>query len=169
MPILSESAPMYMGENPLRIPKREQTVVLWVHPDGPVIGALFLHMPEPDRPEGETPWHVMNQPEPFLAVKRDGPGEPRFYNKASIIRVEYQEDAPAAGTSGRELPCRLHMMDGSLIDGAMRRSLPPERSRLYDYMNAGDERFMALHTAEGCVCLINKSYIVCISTRDEDR
>lgn len=159
---------MYPCENPLKIPKVEKSVTLWVHPDGLVLGSIFLYMPGPDMPTGEDPWSVLNQDEDFLVVRQSDPEQLRFYNKASIIRAEYTEEAHYGDDGGRELACRVHMMDGSLIDGVMRKSLPPERSRLYDYMNTDNRRFLKLMVAAGSVCLINKSYIGFITTRESD-
>lgn len=158
---------MYPYENPLKIPKVEKAVTLWTHPDGLVLGSIYLHLGEPDRPGGEDPWAVMNGPEDFLVVRRQEPEELRFYNKASLIRVEYAEADRGGGDAGKGLPCRVHMMDGSLIDGTMRKSLPPERSRLYDYMNTDNPRFLKLYVDEGSVCLINKNYVGYIMTRDD--
>lgn len=158
---------MYPYENPLKIPKVEKPVTLWAHPDGLVLGSIYLHMPEPDRPTGEDPWSVLNGPEDFLVVRRHDPEELRFYNKASLIRVEYTEDELYINDSGKDLPCSVHMMDGSLIDGAMRKSLPPERSRLYDYMNTDNPRFLKLYVGDKSVCLINKSYVGYIMTRED--
>jgi len=58
-------------------------------------------------------------------------------------------------------------MDGSVIDGVMRKSLPPERSRLYDYMNTDNPRFLKLYVDDDAVCLINKSYVGYIMTRED--
>lgn len=158
---------MYPYENPLKIPKVEKAVTLWTHPDGLVLGSIYLHLGEPDRPGGEDPWAVMNGPEDFLVVRRQDPEELRFYNKASLIRVEYAEVDASGRDGGKGLPCRVHMMDGSVIDGVMRKSLPPERSRLYDYMNTDNPRFLKLYVAEGNACLINKTYVGYIMTRED--
>jgi hypothetical protein len=163
----SEGEPMHPYENPLKIPKVEKAVTLWTHPDGLVLGSIYLHMGEPDRSNGEDPWSVMNGPEDFLAVRRQDPEELRFYNKASLIRIEYGEAELVLYESGKNLPCRVHMMDGSIIDGAMRKALPPERSRLYDYMNTDNPRFLKLYVGPTAVCLINKSYVGYIMTRND--
>jgi hypothetical protein len=158
---------MYAYENPFKIPKVERPVTLWTHPEGQVLGAIYLHMGEPEHPDGEDPWLVLNGPEDFLVVRRSGPDELRFYNKASLIRVEYTEDELYLAEGGKDLTCRVHMMDGSVIDGAMRKSLPPERSRLYDYMNTDNPRFLKLYVDGGSVCLVNKSYVSYIMTLEQ--
>jgi hypothetical protein len=150
---------MHPYENPLKIPKVERPLRIWAHPDGLVLASIFLQMPDPNRPRCEDPWTVLNGAEDFLVVRRHDPEELRFYNKTSLIRVEYREDELYVSDTGKDLPCCVHMMDGSVVDGAMRKSLPPERSRLYDYMNTDNPRFLKLYVDEGTVCLLNKSYV----------
>jgi len=58
------------------------------------------------------------------------------------------------------LHCVVEMMDGSLVEGEIREVLPPEHSRLFDYLNQSDNHFIKLHTGEREVCLVNKSYII---------
>jgi hypothetical protein len=166
-PTTSEGEPVYPYENPLKIPKVEKAVTLWTHPDGLVLGSIYLHLGEPGHPGDEDPWAVMNDAEAFLVVRRQDPEELRFYNKASLIRVEYEESDPTGRDGGKGLPCRVYMMDGAIIDGVMRKSLPPERSRLYDYMSTDNPRFLKLYLAPGSACLINKTYVGYIMTRDD--
>jgi len=101
-------------------------------------------------------------------MRREQPDEIRFYNRASIIRVEYtagEHDCTEQETT--TLRCRLMMMDGSMLEGHITESLPPEQSRLYDYLNQTDDRFIRLFLNDKDVCLVNKSYIIQVSTLDE--
>jgi hypothetical protein len=43
------------------------------------------------------------------------------------------------------------------------KSLPPNSARLYDYLNADDERFAEFYVGESQLCAVNKSYIVCVT------
>ncbi|HSB71797.1 MAG TPA: hypothetical protein VLT62_20905 [Candidatus Methylomirabilis sp.] len=147
----------------LRIPKRLKQVTLWVHPEGRVVGFLFLRPQSANRPGAEEPAEVLNTSEPFLVLKRDGPEELRFYNKASVVRVEYAEEEAESLPSVEPLSCTLHLMDGSLIAGTIRKALPPDRARLFDYLNLQDERFVKIHSGDGSVCVVNKSYIACVT------
>jgi hypothetical protein len=146
----------------LKIPKKLKQVTLWIHPEGRVVGSLFLHLQTRNSAMEEEPLDVLNEAAPFLVLKREDPDEMRFYNKGSIVRLEYQEEEPPAAVESEPLHCKLYMMDGSLIEGRIIRALPPTRSRLYDYLNIEDERFAKLHVEDGNVCLVNKSYIVCV-------
>ena len=103
---------------------------------------------------------MMNLEDTFLVVKREEPEELRFYNRASIIRVEYEGSAAEPAAELTRIACQLHMMDGSLIDGTIQEALPPDRSRLLDYLNWQGHRFIRLYVDGGTVYLINKSYII---------
>jgi len=37
-----------MDNSSLKIPKKPMPVTLWVHPEGRVVGSIFLHLPGPD-------------------------------------------------------------------------------------------------------------------------
>ena len=144
----------------LKIPKKEKRVTLWIHPEGRVCGSLFLSLQNRYYSGAEEPLEVLNHEEPFLAFKRDGTDEPRFYNKTCIMRVEYPGEGQRHPEETTRLWCRLHLTDGSEIEGAINKVLPPDHSRLYDFLNMDTERFTELSTTEGAVCLVNKAYVV---------
>ena len=102
--------------------------------------------------------YVLNDASPFLVLQREKPKELRFYNRASIVRVEYEGSKPA-DSKYTTLPCVAYLMDGSVIDGDIIEVLPNDHSRLYDYLNKAQERFVRLHTSENQICMLNKSYI----------
>jgi hypothetical protein len=147
----------------LKIPKKLKSVTLWVHPEGRVVGSLFLRPQSPNAPGEEEPLEVLNTTDPFLVLKRDDRDELRFYNKTALVRVEYDEDKLLPIPDVRTLPCTLHLMDGSLISGTIRKALPPDRSRLFDYLNRHDEQFVKVYCEDGMVCVVNKSYIACVT------
>lgn len=147
----------------LKIPKKLKPVTLWVHPEGRVVGSLFLRPQSPNAPREEEPLEVLNTADPFLVLRREDPDELRFYNKSSVVRVEYQEDAPTLPNDVRPLLCTLHLMDGSLIGGTIRKVLPPDRARLFDYLNLHDERFVKIYCDDDSVCAVNKAYITCVT------
>lgn len=124
------------------------------------MGSLFLREQSPVHAGAELPLEVLNQSEPFLVFRLDNPLELRFYNKRSIIRVEYpgHDTSPTSHTT--EIQCRLHMMDGSLISGTIQEPLAPDRSRLLDYLNKTDDVFIKIHMEEGIIYLVNKAYII---------
>ena len=154
-----------MSSDDLKVPKLKQKVTLWVHPEGQVVGSLFVREQSPDHAGAEEPIEVLNSDMPFIVLQKDTPEELRFYNLNSIIRVEYNTDAKV--TDGvTSLSCTLNMMDGSVMEGTIREDLPPEYSRLFDYINQEKTRFIRLYFNDNEVSLINKSYIVNVTTKD---
>jgi hypothetical protein len=143
----------------LQIPKKLKRVTLWIHPEGRVVGSLFLDLQKKYTAGEEAPRELLNRAVPFIVLEREDPDELRFYNRAAIVRVEYPLETPLAEDCIEPLQCRLYMMDGSMIAGSVRQSLPPGNARLYDYLNLGEERFVEIHTEGRQVCLVNKSYI----------
>lgn len=151
-----------MNNKTLKVPKKLRSISLWVHPEGRVLGGIYVREQSANYAGEEQPLEILNQAEPFLVVKRQAPDELRFYNKRSIIRVEYERESETGGDSSDEtfLHCRLQMMDGSLISGTIQEALPPDRSRLLDYLNRVHDNFIKLYSDDGPVYLINKAYII---------
>lgn len=147
----------------LIVPKLQKQVNLWVHPEGLVVGSLFLRRQSANRVGAEEPLEVLDNPSSFLVLRLDDPEEFRFYNRASIIRVEYTAKETPPKQHATKLACQLYMMDGSVIDGAFKESLPPDHSRLLDYLNK-DNRFVKVYLDVSNICLVNKSYIIRVST-----
>ena len=153
-----------MAQNTLKVPKTRKEVQLWVHPEGLVIGSLFVREQSVSRSGHEAPHEVMNQESPFVVLYLNEPSELRFYNRNSIIRVEYENNETTDTPPKDIISCRLTLMDGSLIDGDIRESLPADYSRLFDYLNQESERFIRLYIEDNQICLVNKSYINYVTT-----
>lgn len=149
-----------MSTDELRVPKTQKTVTMWVHPEGPVVGSVFLTIQPKGGADAETPAEVLNDAAPFLVLFREDLGEPRFYNKRSIVRVQHPADPRPNDTGAVEIGCQLHMMDGSLLRGTIIEFLAPESSRLFDYINNESGNFVRIFTDDGYECLVNKAYIV---------
>lgn len=152
----------------LKINKTPYQVRLWVHPEGLVIGSLFVKQDNTEKVAEESPYEVINQAEPFVVLKREQPDEVRFYNRSSIIRVEYTATEKDVVDNATTLHCRLMMMDGSILEGFIKEVLPADQSRLYDYLNQSSDRFVRLFLNEKEICLINKSYIIQVSPLADD-
>ncbi|MBI3560424.1 MAG: hypothetical protein HY080_01715 [Gammaproteobacteria bacterium] len=146
-----------MGNTILKITKTLHQLTLWVHPEGLVHGSLYVSVDTEARPV-EDPHRVLNTDWPFIVLRRHHPDEIRFYNRGTIIRAEYTAPRPQVGNLV-DLKCRIFMMDGSVFEGEIHAALPPEKARLYDYLNQADDRFLKLYLQDDQVCLLNKSYI----------
>jgi hypothetical protein len=153
----------------LKIPKKLKQLSFWVHPEGRVIGSIFLNLHNKNYTGGELVIDAINHEDPFIVLKREDPEEIRFYNKCAIVRAEYEIDDFVNYEGVKPLHCRVSMMDGSVIDGIVMKQLPPNNARLYDYLNANNERFAEFHVGGGQVCAVNKSYIACVTPLGELR
>lgn len=149
-----------MQNETLKVPKKLHTITLWVHPEGRVSGSIYLREQSPDHAGSETPLEALNACQSFLVFKRSTPDQLRFYNLKSIIRIEYEASEGEVGGGAEPMVCHLQMMDGSLINGTIRESLPPDRARLLDYLNRPEDTFIKVHMEDKLVYLINKSYII---------
>lgn len=154
-----------MAAKPLRIAKALRQVSMWVHPEGLVKGAIFVRIGE-DNATQEDPRDVLNADKPFLVLCRENPEEVRFYNRSAVVRVEYEAQRPE-NDAGTVIPCRLHLMDGSLIEGEIIEVLHPNHARLYDYLNQAEDRFIRLYTSDNQVCMVNKNYIIQVTNWGE--
>jgi hypothetical protein len=142
-----------------KVPKSEKSVSLWVHPEGRVLGSIFVRQQSLHHSGEETPAELFNQAETFVVIYRDDLDEYRFYSKSSIVRLEHQNYADTEPDS-EAIDCELHMMDGSLMTGKICGAFPPDRRRLYDLLSKGDDAFIPLHMDNSVISLINKSYII---------
>ncbi|MBK1672643.1 hypothetical protein CKO35_04885 [Ectothiorhodospira shaposhnikovii] len=156
-----------MDKDALKIPKKLTSVRAWVHPDGLVVGDIFVHF-QSSRHEGEEePAEILNNADPFFALRGRSEGL-RFYNKHAVVRLEY-DAALARLETGHvsRLLTRLYLMDGSCLEGMIQEVLPPGNARLYDYINIFEQRFIRIFLSGQTVALINKAYIVRVEERDE--
>jgi len=149
-----------MTKDFFKVPKQEKAVELWVHPEGKVLGSLFVREQSLHHVGQESPAELMSQTEPFVVIHRDDLNEFRFYNKSSIVRIEYTDAKEEQNTDEESLDCECHMMDGSLVTGSIKGCFPPDRRRLYDHMNSENFQFIPLRQNDNKVCLINKKYII---------
>jgi hypothetical protein len=158
-----------VANDSLKIPKIKHQVSMWVHPEGQVIGSLFLRTQSVNHAGVEEPIEVLNKDKAFIVLDREETGQIRFYNRNAIIRVEYEEEvSPTTGPEQKIIPCQLTMMDGALFNGEIREILAPDRARLFDYMNHEKARFIKLYTDTNQICLVNKSYIINVATETLD-
>lgn len=149
-----------MDNNTLKVPKKLRPVTLWVHPEGRVIGSIYLRTQSPHHAGSEQPLEALNLCQSFLVFNRDDAPELRFYNIKSVTRVEYETtEEDQQNTKTNPMRCHLQLMDGAYIAGTIRESLPPNHARLLDYLNRADETFIKIHMDDGLIYLINKSYI----------
>lgn len=149
----------------LKVPKVPRAVTFWVHPEGRVVGSIFLRKQSVHHAGQETPLEALNHPEPFIVFQREHHEQLRFYNRKSVIRVEYEGKDYDVATAIKPLACQLSLMDGSCISGTIHEPLHPNRARLLDYLNKTNDQFIKLHVDHNTV-LVNKNYIIHVFVSD---
>ncbi|MGH8502845.1 MAG: hypothetical protein ACREVE_10330 [Gammaproteobacteria bacterium] len=173
-----------MNNDTLKIPKKLQQLELYVYPDGKVIGSIYLHLQSSRHTGEEKPEEMVNQPEPFLVVRCKEPDSFRIYNKKFIIWIKYHNNEQAQESTALmrlgpdrhmldlsaemagfvRLNCQLYLVDRSKLSGVIEEFLPPGHQRLFDFVNNNASAFVKLYLESGEICLVNKAYIVRLSS-----
>jgi hypothetical protein len=84
-------------------------------------------------------------------------------NKSGIVTVQITQPDEIAAVrtgSGRDAAVRISLTGGISLVGRFEISMPPERSRVMDFLNVAP-RFLALF-GENRVILVQRSYIVAV-------
>ncbi|NNF97030.1 MAG: hypothetical protein HKM94_08905 [Halobacteria archaeon] len=94
-----------MANDSLKIPKIKRQVSMWVHPEGQVIGSLFLREQRVNHAGMEEPIEVLNKDKAFIVLDREENGQVCFYNRNAIIRLEYEHTPSTTEAVQKIIPC----------------------------------------------------------------
>lgn len=151
-----------------RVPRRRVRARILLDDGRTVDGDLYTAAAVTEgRPE--TVVHHLNDPtEEFLPLAC---GEDRFLlNKAGIVYAQILADPSEMGEAeleaARAVAVRLSLAGGMALLGTFRMVMPPERSRVLDYLNAAP-RFLPLW-GEGQVTLVQRSFVVSVRSEHAD-
>lgn len=147
-----------------KVPKREAHVRILLD-DGRILeGEVFASLVGPDGRPGRVLDRLNDAGEEFLAMRTDA--ERFLLNKSGIVTVELPGSAndvlDESLDAGHTVAVRLSLAGGTGLVGRLHLIMPPERSRVLDYLN-NTERFFPL-ISEGRVTLVHKRYVM--SARD---
>jgi hypothetical protein len=154
-----------------RIPRREIPVRVLLDDGRTLDGTLFTHESGPGGRPQDVLHHLNESEGDFvpLVCGRDS----FLVNKAGIVWVELAGEPAQEITSNavgaQHVLARLRIAGGASVAGTLAIVMPPERSRVLDYLNAAG-RFVALFR-EGTVTLVQRHFIVTVrsgegATRD---
>jgi hypothetical protein len=149
-----------------RIPRREVPVRILVDDGRTLDGTLFTaDAGAIGRPEDAL--HHLNDTEKDFVPLVCG-ADSFLLNKAGIIWAQVSgaaasEIAADAG-AGRDVPVRLSLAGGISVVGRLVIVMPPERSRVLDYLNASG-RFLPLY-GEGTVTLVQRRFVVTVRSAE---
>lgn len=145
-----------------RIPRREVPVRILLDDGRTLDGNLFTAETAPGgRPEDVL--HYLNETdEGFvpLVCGRDS----FLLNKAGIVWVQLSgalaREIASENVDARHVPARVSLAGGISVVGTLAIAMPPERSRVIDYLNAAG-RFLPLQS-EGTVTLVQCRFVVTV-------
>jgi hypothetical protein len=104
-------------------------------------GEIFLRPVSRFRTRPEEPTDLLNDPEPFFALVRDG--NTTLVSKANVARAATATHAADDGDVQLVgVPVEVTMHDGSLCRGSIFPETRSDRPRLLDYLNSYRDRFL---------------------------
>ena len=122
-------------------------------------GSLHVQSAVASHPGPETVVELLNRPEPFLVLILEEDGI-RFVPKAQVALVECPAPEPEDGdrkSAMRFLNLEVEMMSARVLEGSVESELPPNRSRVQDFLNDGGEFFPL--TAEGTLWAVHRTHV----------
>jgi hypothetical protein len=129
-------------------------------------GEVFVmeRVPQHDGPESVL--EMLNRPEAFFAFRPAEPApdeEVLLVSKAHTVSVAQQRQAPIADparlSAAKLLGLELVFADGTKLNGWASVELPPEHSRVLDYLNASPDAFIALWT-HASTHYVNRAHVL---------
>jgi len=145
-----------------RIPRREIPVRILLDDGRTLDGTLFTSETGPGGHPEDVLHHLNETSEDFvpLLCGRDS----FLLNKAGIIWVQVAgtpaQEMTDESVAARHVPARLSLAGGISVVGTLAIAMPPERSRVVDYLNAVG-KFVPL-LGEGTVTLVQRRFVVTV-------
>ncbi len=133
------------------------------------LGEIYVMERMPHHSGPETPLEMLNRAEGFFAFRPAGDGDILFVTKArtitlSVPRAAAGED-PARVSAAKQSGIELALAGDSVLTGWATIELPEYHSRLLDYLNASQDPFFAVTTANE-VHFVNRAHV--LYARPED-
>lgn len=148
----------------LKQPKRELLLQIKLEGDDTAYKyKVFLGEFSRIRPGSQTPEEFFNEANQYIPARNIDSDQMEFLNKKKILWAKF--DLINDDESDDHIPGTIKniivRMEGGTLNGTVEIMLPPERSRITDFINQ-DDRFFLLTTEEGCY-VINKDQVGSVS------
>jgi hypothetical protein len=144
-----------------QVPRREVGATVFLDDGRTLECTLFTAVSSPEGGPQRVLERLNDSGEEFVPVSC---GDDRFLvSKTGIVtvRITERDELDAMETdAGREVPVRLCLAGGTSLVGRFRIVMPPERSRVIDYLNEAS-RFVPL-IGEDRLTLVQRRYIVTV-------
>ena len=142
----------------LRVPKRRVSVEVGLAGGGTRRVAVFLAEFASNHSGAERLSDLLNGGGDFIPAFDEEAGVMSFVNRAGVAFARASRAVEAEATDDitipTEQPVEITLADGRTLRGLVSYVLPPERSRLVDFLNEGPPFFALLE--EDAVVLVNR-------------
>jgi hypothetical protein len=126
-------------------------------------GELYVMERVPQHDGHETVLEMLNRRETFFAFRPSSGEELLLLSRMHTVTVTLDRQAPIADparlSAAKTLGLEIVLAGGSTLSGWASAELPPENSRLLDYLNASQDPFFALWT-HASTHYINRAHVL---------
>jgi len=126
-------------------------------------GDVFVMERFPQHDGAESVLEMLNRPEGFFAFRPADGADALLVSKAHTVSVSTDRQAPIADparlSAAKLLGVELVLAGGSTIGGWASVELPPQHSRLLDYLNASHDPFFAVWT-HAATHYVNRTHVM---------
>jgi len=139
-----------------RLPRAEIEAKILLVDGDEITGRVFIPQFGPSGAPGRLVDRLNDEQEPFVPVSTAN--GPMLVNTERILTVRVQEDQDPEDKNAMEvIAVHFRMAGGATVAGRVGYSMPAERSRLLDYLNAGP-CFLKIEQDHGVV-LVQRRFI----------
>jgi hypothetical protein len=148
-----------MVNDDYRIEKSRLPIVLTTMGGDRIVGELFVQTSARSRVGLEDAPEIMSAPDPFFpVVTSDGTTLLLAKDRVRELHVAREDTDPEQWQLGSPVDVEVALSGGPVYRGTLMIESMSGRSRLLDYLNRYDERFLTLHV-EGGLVLLNRGLI----------
>jgi hypothetical protein len=135
---------------PFTLPRAALPAQVLLTQGGPRPGHVFVMERVPQHDGPETVMEMLNRSEGFFAFRAEGAADVLLLSKSHTVSVSVDRQAPitdpARLTAAKMVGLELALAGGTKLAGWASVEMPPQHSRLLDYLNAARDAFFAVWT-----------------------
>ena len=119
----------------LKVEKFKQRARILFSTEGSLDVHFFLAYETEAHPGSETVLDVLESKKTFVPLEDILTNEILFVGKTEIMYVELPRQTAQKPQESLEIPVRVELLNGEIMEGSFFSSLPPDRLRLSDYLS----------------------------------